>query len=314
MPAWSQNAGNEFPISYPGQGPGLEIEYTYELGRISAIESVYENATSANTISSLRWSGISNGFANARLKGASDRGFLFSAKGSWAQSPWAQMDDYDWFGPDFRSYSFDDWTHHSSHEDTSIDWYFSGELAAGYRIEASEFLNLDLDLRAKYVTLKWTSNGGSYVYSDTVVDNSGDNFRSYRGTLPEQPAISYQQNFPALQFGVATDLAAEGIHLQLESALGLTLGATATDTHWMRNLVFEDQFQPAAILTLGANFEYEFENWALVLGITHEKIFNSRGDETILENGVPIAAGNLDGTVGTSLEKTGLRFGVRKHF
>lgn len=305
--AWGQT-------SYPSQNSNWQIDYAYEFGFLSALETAYESPGSENKISELRWSGLSNGLINLGLKGVSDSGLLARAKGGFAVGPWAYMKDFDWFGPDFRSYQAEAWTHRSRHEDTSIDWYLSAELAGGYRVDTSDALSLELDLRAKYTTLQWTASGGSYVYSDSWTDEPGDNYRAYTGQLTKGPAVTYKQAFPSLQLGISTDLHGEGLHFGLDAAFGATLGATATDTHWMRGLVFEDQIRPAPMLSLGASLEYEIHDMALVFGINHERIFHRRGDELVWEDGVRIDGGGLVDVAGTSFKKTGIQFGLRKHF
>lgn len=309
-------AQDEPAIRYLGETSRTNFDVSYSLNYLSALEPVYAEPGSENKVSELRWSGWAHGLLNLQATHASDSGFVFSAAGHYGLGSNAYLEDYDWFGADFRSYADGDWTHRSQHENTDIDWYVAGELAAGFRLIDDVDLNWSLDARARYTSAQWTANGGSYVYSDGTFDNAGDNFRAYRGTIPNEPVISYKQQFPALLIGTHAEIYGSGIRMGLDGAIGTTVGAKAVDHHWLRDLVIDDQLNAALTFNLAVDFAYEFADsgWALLLGAEHERIFNGRGDSSWTENGVPVYAANSTDSAGASFKQTSIMLGMRRYF
>lgn len=242
-------------------------------------EYVYEGPGSDNVVSRLIWQStapvLTGGFDVALPEGWTARGTAqFAISGD------SYMEDYDWFGPDFVSYDADDWTHRSQHDDTNLDWYFNGSLLVGHDFALGDSAKVNLNAGFKYTDVQWTAFGGTYVYSDSVVDNPGDNYHAYTGSFPDgEKGITYRQSFPALVAGADFEADLDALTLSAGIQGGFTVYGVGDDHHWMRDLNFVDTLQSAPLLGAHASAEFAIdEGLSLFAEGTIEQVFTARGD------------------------------------
>lgn len=218
----------------------------------------------------------------------------------------SQMKDYDWFGPFFRSYDFDDWTHRSI-SDASLDRYLNIDAAIGRDFELTDEAVVNLHAGLKYTNVKWTAYGGSYVYSrNGFRQDTGDFGAGVRG-------ISYEQRFPGLFVGAETTVKSGRLSFTGLLRGGVSVNASDTDHHWMRSLRFEETFSAVPFVSLGAKVDYAMtETIGLFVSAAYDAYFRTKGDTTMHD----IATGEqypTDGKDGAGLDfqsftiSTGLR-------
>ena len=270
---------------------------------------------SSNEISHLFWDSLSP-MLTAGLRVNLPEGWTFDINAQIALSGDSTMADYDWYGPDFVSYAFDDWTHRSQSDATNLDWYFNGSLLIGRDFQVKENVTVNLNGGLKYTDVQWAAYGGTYVYSDGAVDYPGNNFRAYQGAIADDVlALTYRQQYPALVVGLDTELVEDAWSFGFSAHAGMTFNASATDDHWLRDLRILDSLQMAPIVTLAARAEYEVSDGvSLFAGGSVEKVFAARGDKQWWESGVLIPYLNSADSAGTSLFAASITGGVKGVF
>lgn len=240
------------------------IGYTWLRGN----EIVYENG---DRISHLIWE-TGAPLLQLSARGNLANGWTLSASADTAFSGNSHMADYDWLMPHLIDFAFDNWTHRSVHPGTQLDRYLELDIAIGRDFAIDENTRVNIHGGLRYANVRWTSYGGSYVYSNV-------GFRDHTGTFSDNPVISYEQRFPGLYIG------ANGTHelgdwsVAGHASIGLTIGATATDHHWRRDLRFEETYAPKPFIELGSQLDYRVSDTASVyLAASYEHHFDTRGD------------------------------------
>lgn len=89
----------------------------------------------------------------------SDTGLTVAARARVGVAGTGKMDDYDWIDDYFKSYRFEDWTHHSHHS-VELERYFTGDIAIGYDFVLNDDNTLNLSGGLKYTNIKFNSYGG----------------------------------------------------------------------------------------------------------------------------------------------------------
>ena len=293
----------------------VEIHGGFGILALNANEIIYTGPGSSNEISHLFWSSRSPMLA-AGFGVNLPEGWTLDVNAQVALSGDGYMEDYDWFGPDFVSYNFDDWTHRSQSDATNLDWYFNGSVLVGRDLQIMENVTLNLNGGLKYTDVQWAAYGGTGVYSDQVTDYPGNNFRAYQGSVSTDVlGITYQQRYPALIVGLDTEIVQEAWTFDFSAHAGMTFNASATDDHWLRDLRILDSLQMAPIVTLAAKAEYQVsDGMSLFVGGSLEKVFVARGDKQWWENGVLIPYFNSADSSGTDLFAASISGGVKGTF
>ncbi|GGA70648.1 outer membrane protease [Nitratireductor aestuarii] len=188
----------------------------------------------------------------------------------------SRMEDYDWFGPFFKSFAFDDWTHHSSSEDTNLERYISGDVTLGYNLDLRSVGTLNLNSGFKYLNLKFDSSGGALTYSvegfRDVAEPSDSRLRS----------ISYEQRIPGIFVGAKWTNEFERSLVSARARVGKTLGAKDKDVHWKRSTIFAGDLYSAPFVELGADLHYKTSDKVSVFAsLDYEKYFEMKGDAYI---------------------------------
>ncbi len=252
---------------------------------LSADETVYAGAGSSNEVSHLFWTSLAP-MLTAGLDVRLPDGFTLAANGRVALSGDSGMEDYDWYGFDFRSYAADDWTHRSQHPKTNLDWFFDGSLQFGRDMQVRDNITVNANAGFKYTDVQWAAFGGHHIYSDgDKVDHPGDNFRTDEfDVFPYVNGITYRQQLPEFFAGLDTEIVQGDWTFGLSGKAGVTFGATATDNHWLRSLLFTDRLFMAPTVSLGASAERALTDHAkLFVAANYEKIFVARGDESVID-------------------------------
>lgn len=259
------------------------IGYTFLKGD----ELVYDGA--GNRISHLIWESEAPVFtakAKAALPGLWTLGGSLTV-GGWGSS---HMEDYDWLQ---GNYAFENWTDQSIHPDTDLDRYITADIAVGRDFHIDENATINLHGGFKYTNVKWSSYGGSFIYS------SLGGFRDVVGDFADgEPAISYEQRYPGFFLGAEAAATSGAWTFSGLARGGLTMRSKAIDHHWMRDLRFDDKYSAVPFVSLGAQVEYAFNASASVfLGGSFDQYFHRKGDTTMydiptgLEVGGPVVDG-----------------------
>lgn len=236
---------------------------------IKADEIVYENG---NRVSHLFWaSQVPVVTGELRFKPAHNLTMHMRAKVGFAGT--SKMDDYDWAGDYFRSYQFDDWTHHSSHKSVSLDRYIAADVAVGYDFDINDAHTANLNGGFKYSNIRWTAYGGDFNYSIY-------GFRDFQITLPDRTkGITYEQRFPALFLGGHWSADFGKLSFSALGRVGTTVSAKDLDHHWERSLLFDEKFDSAPFIEIGATANFDVSTQVqLFAAANYEKYWEMRGD------------------------------------
>jgi outer membrane protease len=232
-----------------------------------------------------------------------------------ALSGMSYMEDYDWFGPDFISYAADDWTHRSQHPNTNLDWFIDASIALGRNLIAEPNVKVNLNGGMRYTDVQWTAFGGSFVYSDSSVDNPGNNFRAYTGDFADVPVITYRQQLPVLFAGIDAEVSEGQWTYSAGAQAGMTLFASATDDHWLRDLRFVDLIKPAPVLSGSVRATYDVsDNFGLFLEGSIEKMFVGRADTEVYDIPSGMLIGSFADLGGAELGTISLSTGFKGSF
>ena len=291
--------------------PDNTVELSGSIGviGIEAREHVFPTAGSTDNLSLLIWQSVApmaTGDARVRLPD----GWTLSGRLRAAISGDSYMEDYDWTGPFFVSYAFDDWTHQSRPPDTSLDWYVDGSLALGRDVMVEDAVRVNLNGGFKYTDVQWTASGGTYVYSV-------GGFRDTSGSIPDAPAITYRQQIPTLFAGLDVEAVENGWTYGVSAKGGMTLFGMATDHHWMRvpPLRFVDYLKPAPMVSLAASAGYDLsDNLGLFFEGSVEKVFLGRADTDIYDNDTDALLGTAPDAAGAELGSVSLSAGFKGSF
>jgi len=240
---------------------------------INSDEIVYD--ANGDRISHLLWESQAP-MVSGKVEADFANGWTLRAGGSFAFAGSSHMQDNDWFGPYFVSYDFNDWTHRSEHPDTRLQHYFSGDIAVGKDLPLGSAATLNLHAGLKYTDVKWSAYGGTYTYSVT-------GYRADTGSfLNGSPGITFQQRYPGVFLG-ASFAAHEGPWtLSGQARGGVSIKATDTDHHWMRDLRFEETYGAIPFVSAAARVDYAVNDQAsLFLGGDYEQYFHAVGDTTV---------------------------------
>lgn len=193
----------------------------------------------------------------------------------------SRMVDYDWMGPNFVSYGFDDWTHRSISENTDVNHYYKLELGAEYDLIEKSDVTLSGLVGISYTSAKWTAYSGTFIYSDSE-PGDGCGFRGCIGELDPGRGIDYVQKLPSLYLGVEGRRELGRFTLSGQIRVGATVNGRDIDNHYLRNLRFDESFDTTGYLGLGARIDFQpgkRGNW--YASVELERTFHSVGDAKV---------------------------------
>lgn len=315
------NAGDDFygenwddEWSYADESGGVRLRGSIGAIGIEAREYVYNLAGSTDKTSLLIWQSVAP-IATMEVDIALPDDWTFEARARAALFGDSYMEDYDWFGPDFVSYADSDWTHRSLHPNTNLDWYLDGSIEIGKNIVAEPVMTVNLNGGFRYTDVQWTAHGGSFIYSDSAVDNPGNNFRAYSGTFADVPVITYRQQLPVLYAGLDVEATDGDWTYAAEGQVGMTAFGLATDHHWLRDLRFLDHIRPAPVFSASASVEYAFsENLAGFLSASIDKLFVARADAETYDIPTGTLTSSFPDSTGAELGTLSVSAGIRGSF
>jgi outer membrane protease len=280
---------------------------------IEAKEYVFEMAGSPNMVSYLVWQSVAP-MASADVTVHLPDQWTVKAEVKAAISGESNMEDYDWFGPDFAGYNFDNWTHRSVSPNTNLDWYLDGALSVGKDLVDDGAMRINLNGGVKYTDVRWTSYGGTYTYS-SFPGGPAVGFRGTSGTLPDGPGITYRQQLPTLFAGLDIEARENGWTYAANARGGMALFGYATDDHWLRSLHFVDVLNPAPMLSASASATYDFsDNFGAFVEGGIEKVFRMRGDAEITNTSTGTYLGKTIDAAGAELGTINVSAGLKGSF
>ena len=223
-----------------------------------------------------------NGHKLSELTWELENIYMLNLGGSIAPRPWlalnadvwfkltegdGAMDDYDWM---VRGYPYTDWSHH---DDTDLTEGIMFDISAAFTIhEFSETTFLGY-IGYKHDTWEWESRGGSYVYSTNYLYDTV-------GSFPDgAKAITYNQTYDTPYIGIGfhsrlTDLSFFGRFVYSPFAMLET-----EDTHHMRNLRIDGDFDPTSLYLVDLGFGYHLTPHLSLLGsVQYQKYDRGDGD------------------------------------
>jgi outer membrane protease len=117
----------------------------------------------------------------------------------------------------------------------------------------------------KYTNVKRTSYGGDFVYST-------NGFRDDVGNLPDgEKGITYEQRYPGLFVGGEASTRFGAWTLTGLVRGGVTINASDTDHHWMKNNRYEEEYSATPFVSVGAQLDYALsERASIFLGGSFE--------------------------------------------
>lgn len=291
-----------------GQDQSAFSDFTFVGGvgytRLEGNELVYDGA--GNRISHLIWK-TEAPTIGLGVNGTFGENWTVAGKAQFGFNGNSDMKDYDWLNGDF---AFDNWSDRSIHPDTALDRYINLDIAVGKNFDVSEDAILNLHGGVKYTNVKWTAYGGSFIYSDL-------GFRDDVGDFPAgEKGITFEQRYPGLFIGgKATITRGDWTFTGLVRG-GLTVGATDTDHHWMRNLRFEEKYGAIPFVILGAEGSYRVtERTQLTIGADFERFFRKKGSTQLYDISSGVAKGGaLDDAAGMDFQSITLSAGLKVAF
>lgn len=293
--------GSEWAYLSDDTNESLQIRGSFGAIGIEAREYVFATPGSTNTASQLIWQSAAP-LATIEFDFVSADDWTIAARARGALLGMSYMEDYDWFGPDFVSYDFDDWTHRSQHTNTHLDWYLDASFALGRNLVVEPHSTVNLNAGLKYTDVQWTAIGGDYVYSGFIGDAPGG-FRDDTGSFADEPGITYRQQLPALFAGLNAEVTSGEWTFDTGLQAGVVLLGVATDHHWLRDLKFVDHLAPAPMLNLEAGATYNVsDNLGLHMSAAIEKVFMARANTD--EYDIP-----TDDLLNTYSDSAGAEFG-----
>lgn len=191
----------------------------------------------------------------------------------------SKMADYDWVEKPTAGFAADAWSHESLHPDTTLDRYWTADIAVGHNFNISETTILNLHGGFKYTNVKWSAYGGSYIYS------SEGSFRDETGNFPDgERGITYEQTYPAAFLGLEATKVIEQWSFSALARGGLSFTSKDEDHHWSRKILFKEEFKNTPFISLGARAEYAVTQQAtFFLAGNFERYFNKVGDMKIYD-------------------------------
>ncbi|MBL8599903.1 MAG: omptin family outer membrane protease [Devosia sp.] len=259
-------------LAVPAAAQEAQIAFGTGVLGLHADEIVYEGG---KRISHLVWTTSAAPLLTAGLEVRWPEGWRLDVDGSFAVSGVSFMADYDWLGAVQPAAGFEDWTDRSLHPDTRLDFYASGRAAIGHGLVTAGPVEIGAALGGRYSAVRWTAWGGSYNY------DSGADVGSFD---PGARIISYEQRMPVGFVRLDASAGSGALRLDGSAELGLAIGPSDIDDHWLRGLRFYDRYGLTPVLRLAADASYAVsDRLTLTAGASLEHLFTVRGDTLMVD-------------------------------
>lgn len=177
------------------------------------------------------------------------------------------MDDYDWL---VRGYTYTHWSHH---DDTDLTQGLMFDVNAAFTLVQSAETTLLGIAGFKHDTWEWEARGGSYVYSTNALYDTV-------GTFPAgAKAITYSQTYDTPYIGLGFDATLSSVRLFGRFIYSPFAMLDTEDTHHMRNLRIDGDFDATDLYGVDLGFGYAFTPKFSLLGSVHyQKYDRADGD------------------------------------
>ena len=213
------------------------------------------------------------------------------------------MDDYDWF---IDGYPY---THRSSHDNTEVTEGYMVDLNAAFTFYQHGETAFNGLVGYKRDSWEWEARGGSYVYSTNTLYDTVGNFP------PGAKVITYSQWYDVPYVGLGFHSTLTNVSFMGRVIFSPFAMAGAEDTHHMRNLVFEDDFDPTTMFAVDLGFSYDFTSQLALLGGFHYQQYAEATGSTTITDQVSGAKYYYDGdAAGTDHESYLLSLSVQYNF
>jgi plasminogen activator len=214
----------------------------------------------------------------------------------------SMMKDYDWLA---GYIGFESWTHRSVHPDTDLTKAMQGDLSVAAWFWEDQGFSVGAIAGYRYMTMKWETHGGSYVYSVS-------RFRDASGSFPDQLGIAYQQWWQTPYLGLGLSYAVDDLVVTGEVIGSGWVSARAKDYHALRDLVFEDTFSSSPMIGASVGVEYRVSPmWSATGRVEYQKYFEAEGTAKITNEATGAVVRLPKPAAGADSENTLVSLGVK---
>ena len=218
------------------------------------------------------------------------------------------MTDYD-----FANQFYSTWTDRSTHPKTELDRYVSLDVGLEYKLMENERFRAGALGGLKYTNIKWTSKGGDYIYSTAPEFGY---FRDDTGSFDDsEKVISYEQTIPVVYAGLALGTDFGRWSLDGKVLGGISYNSDTKDNHYLRSILFEEDYSPAPYLGLQLDASYQINQRVdLFFSGRFDRYFEMKG--SILETDTVLDQSTYYGgdVGGGDLQTLNLSGGIRVRF
>lgn len=218
------------------------------------------------------------------------------------------MVDYDWVPGLAVDDTKSGWSDRSIHPDTRLDHYISGSIELGRNVFSDDRNTVGISGGFKYTDIRWSSFGGSYIYSDEAT-------RDDIGEFPDGArVISYRQKIPTAFVGIDGSTSFDRLTLSGGIKGGLSFGINDIDDHFGTGTRFFGDMGVAPVLMLNAAVDYRLnETASLYVSGGFENVFRATGDLKSVDTTTG-ATEMLKNGAGASFKTLSLQVGIKGRF
>lgn len=216
------------------------------------------------------------------------------------------MEDFDW-DSDFDDVSNGEWTDYSK-SDTEVNEVYQFDFYFEFPAYSNSFFNLYLLAGYKEDSFKWDAIGGEYIYSSS-------SFRDISGEFNDIATISYNQYFQTPYFGFSLNRDYKKAYMNAVIKYSAMVFANDEDTHHLRDLYFEEEFEWGEMLDFNFSISYKLStDISFFSSFNYLKYYLNSGSTKVtdLSDGSITTYG--DGSAGIEHESYAFSLGVKLDF
>jgi plasminogen activator len=153
-----------------------------------------------------------------------------------------------------------DWTHQSIHDDTVINKANQFDIDAEFAAYAAGPVLLTGGIGYRIDDWEWDARGGTYIYS--VSD-----FRDTSGVFPDgENGITYAYKYSSFYVSLGAQADLQNFILGARVLYGPETKTETKDTHHMRGLTFEEDFEDTTMLSFELRGAWRFNDRLSLFG------------------------------------------------
>ncbi len=194
------------------------------------------------------------------------------------------VDDYDWM------FTAEDWSHWSQ-GDADVISASIVDISANITFLHRNNYILQGILGFKRDRLEMRDHGGKFIYSEF-------GFRDSVGFFPDIPGLGYDQTMTSPYIGIGfLAFFSNNISLSGRAIFSPFVKGEATDHHYLRNLVTEDEISDGKMFAVDLSVGWAFwHNFIWDISAGYQKYQDTTGDSTYMFNDIGITTEYEDGT------------------